>query len=90
MAIQTAEQLGTVIRARRKQLRITQKELAMTCGTGLRYIVDLEKGKPTCQIGKALLILHSLGLAVEATPISGSTAKSGGDTGGSVEEGRKL
>ena len=71
MTIQTAEQLGAVIRARRKQLRITQKKLAMACGTGLRFIVDLEKGKPSCQIGKALLILRSLGLAVETTVLGG-------------------
>ncbi len=34
----------------------------MTCGTGLRFIVDLEKGKPTCQTGKMLQILQALGL----------------------------
>lgn len=54
---------------RRKQLKINQKELAMTCGTGLRFIVDLEKGKPTCQIGKALQVLQALGLAIETTII---------------------
>jgi len=74
--MKTTEQLGTVIRTRRKQLKITQKELAMACGTGLRFIVDLEKGKPTCQIGKTLQVLHALGLAIEAT-ILGSD-----DTGG--------
>jgi predicted transcriptional regulator len=41
-------------------LRITQKELAMTCGTGLRFIVDLEKGKATCQIGKTLQVFQAL------------------------------
>jgi len=46
-------------------LKLTQKELAMTCGTGLRFIVDLESGKPTCQVGKILDVLHALGLAVE-------------------------
>lgn len=76
MKMKTTEQLGTVIRTRRKQLKITQKELAMACGTGLRFIVDLEKGKPTCQIGKTLQVLHALGLAIEAT-ILGSD-----DTGG--------
>ena len=54
MKIINTEQLGAVARARRKHLKVTQKELAMTCGTGLRFIVDLEKGKPTCQIGKTL------------------------------------
>ena len=61
------EQLGTTVRTRRKQLKITQKELAMTCGTGLRFIVDLESGKPTCQIGKTLQVLQALGLAIEMT-----------------------
>jgi len=56
---------------RRKQLKITQKELAMTCGTGLRFIVDLEKGKPTCQLGKTLQILQALGLAIETTILGG-------------------
>lgn len=69
MKIKTTEVLGTVIRTRRKQLKITQKELAMTCGTGLRFIVDLEKGKPTCQIAKTLMVLQTLGLAIETTPL---------------------
>jgi HTH-type transcriptional regulator / antitoxin HipB len=67
MKMKNTEQLGTAIRMRRKQLKITQKELAMTCGTGLRFIVDLEKGKPTCQIGKTLQVLNALGLAIETT-----------------------
>ncbi|NLI74860.1 MAG: helix-turn-helix transcriptional regulator [Candidatus Riflebacteria bacterium] len=71
MKTTTTEQLGTVIRTRRRQLKITQKELAMTCGTGLRFIVDLEKGKPTCQIGKTLQVLQSLGLAIETTILGG-------------------
>ena len=69
--MKNTEQVGTAIRTRRKQLKITQKELAMTCGTGLRFIVDLEKGKPTCQIGKTLQVLQALGLAIETTILSG-------------------
>ncbi|HOX02568.1 MAG TPA: helix-turn-helix transcriptional regulator [Candidatus Paceibacterota bacterium] len=65
--MKTTGQIGTAIRTRRKQLKITQKELAMTCGTGLRFIVDLEKGKPTCQIGKTLQVLQALGLAIKTT-----------------------
>jgi HTH-type transcriptional regulator / antitoxin HipB len=34
----------------------------MTSGTGLRFIIDLEKGKPTCQTGKMLEVLQALGL----------------------------
>jgi HTH-type transcriptional regulator/antitoxin HipB len=59
------EQIGAAIRARRKQLRVTQKDLAMTCGTGLRFIIDLEKGKPTCQIGKVLQVFQALGIKLQ-------------------------
>ncbi|HBA83009.1 MAG TPA: transcriptional regulator [Verrucomicrobia bacterium] len=62
MNVQNPEQLGAAIRARRRQLNVTQKDLAMTCGTGLRFLIDLEKGKPTCQIGKTLQVLQALGL----------------------------
>ncbi len=62
MNIINSEQLGAAIRARRRQLKVTQKDLAMTCGTGLRFIIDLEKGKPTCQIEKILQTLQALGL----------------------------
>ena len=59
------EQLGAAIRARRRQLKVTQKDLAMTCGTGLRFIIDLEKGKPTCQIAKILQVIYALGLKLQ-------------------------
>jgi y4mF family transcriptional regulator len=64
----TPQQLGAVIQAARKNLGVTQKALALTSGTGLRFIVDLERGKPTCQIGKALIVLSTLGVAVKLTP----------------------
>jgi hypothetical protein len=37
----------------------------MTSGTGLRFIIDMEKGKPTCQLGKVLTVLHTLGIKTE-------------------------
>ncbi len=64
MKVENTENLGQLIRTRRKQLGVTQKELAMTCGTGLRFIVDLEKGKPSCQSGKMLQVVHVLGLTL--------------------------
>ena len=67
MITQNPEQLGAAIRARRKELKVTQKDLALTCGTGLRFIIDLEKGKPTCQIGKTLQVLQALGLSFRIT-----------------------
>lgn len=65
MKIVDAAALGQAIRHRRRQLNVTQKDLAMSSGTGLRLIIDLEKGKPTCQLGKALEIVRTLGLSLE-------------------------
>lgn len=65
MKIQDAQTLGQAIRQQRRRLKVTQKDLAMTSGTGLRFIIDLEKGKQTCQLGKALEIVRALGLNLE-------------------------
>ena len=48
----TPEKIGTLVRKTRKAVGVTQESLALTSGTGLRFIIDLEKGKPTCQLGK--------------------------------------
>jgi HTH-type transcriptional regulator/antitoxin HipB len=62
------QEIGKIVRETRKSLGVTQKSLALTSGTGLRFIIDLEKGKETCELGKALTILHALGIRVELTP----------------------
>jgi HTH-type transcriptional regulator / antitoxin HipB len=54
--------IGIVIKNRRKKLGVTQRNLALTSGTGLRFIIELEQGKPTCQIEKVLTVLRTLGL----------------------------
>ena len=64
----TPEEIGKLVRTTRKQLRVTQADLALTSGTGLRFIIDLEKGKPTCQIGKVLTALQTLGIEISLTP----------------------
>jgi predicted transcriptional regulator len=46
-------------------LGATQKDLALTSGTGIRFIIDLEKGKPTAQLGKVMIVLQNLGLRME-------------------------
>ena len=57
-----------MIRESRKRLGVTQKDLALTSGTGLRFIIELEKGKDTCQIGKVLTVIQTLGIRIELTP----------------------
>ena len=64
----TAQGIGKIVRETRKRLGVTQKDLALTSGTGLRFIIDLEKGKETCQIGKVLTVLQTLGVRIALTP----------------------
>jgi len=66
----TVEEIGNLIRATRKGLGVTQRELALTSGTGLRFVVDLERGKETCEMGKALNILQTLGIKLTLVPPS--------------------
>ena len=58
----TSKTIGERVRVRRKALDITQAELALTSGTGIRFISDLENGKDTCHVGKVLRVLHTIGL----------------------------
>ncbi|MFA4913449.1 MAG: transcriptional regulator [Alcaligenaceae bacterium] len=62
--VRSTATLGEIARRRRKDMQLTQNELAGLGGTGNRFIVDLESGKPTMQIQKVLDALHLLGLEV--------------------------
>ncbi len=64
----TPQHIGSLIRQTRKSLGVTQKDLALTSGTGLRFVIDLEKGKETCEVGKALTVLQTLGIKLTLTP----------------------
>lgn len=60
------ESLGNLIRTKRKEMKLTQQELAGASGTGLRFISELEQGKSTCQIGKIMQVLEMLGVELHA------------------------
>lgn len=65
--IVTAQQFGVAIARARKQLGLTQRELALAINSGERFIVELEGGKPTAQLGKALAAAQAVGLRLTAT-----------------------
>lgn len=64
MKITNLEILANAIKAERKRQGLTQAEVAFASNVGLRYIVDLEKGKETCQIGKAIQVINMLGMKI--------------------------
>lgn len=66
MRITNTIEMGKLIRATRKKAKLTQAELAAAAGIGERFIRELEKGKPSCQLEKALLVTQMLGIKLEA------------------------
>ena len=66
-----SRKLGQVVRRERKAQKLRQAELAAAAGVGIRFIVDLEAGKPTLQLEKALHVLATLGCEVIIAPPPG-------------------
>jgi y4mF family transcriptional regulator len=62
--IRSARDFGALVRDKRKALGWTQAQLAARSGTGERFIVDLESGKPSCQLEKALIVARTVGCEV--------------------------
>jgi len=65
--IEDATQFGAAVATARKALGLTQRELALAINSGERFIVELEAGKPTAQLGKALAAARAVGLHLAAT-----------------------
>ncbi|MFN7311766.1 MAG: type II toxin-antitoxin system Y4mF family antitoxin [Vampirovibrionales bacterium] len=56
--------LGRVIKTERKVQGLTQEALAAASGVGIRFVRELEEGKPSCHLGKTLSVLKALGLEI--------------------------
>jgi len=66
------QSLARAVRARRKALSLTQKQLADLAGTGPVFIYDVESAKPTLRVDKLLDVLQVLGLSLrlsEGAPV---------------------
>jgi DNA-binding XRE family transcriptional regulator len=62
-AAEATRGFGLMVRVRRKALKMTQDQLALATGVGRRFLIDLESGKTTCQLGLSLVVAQALGLA---------------------------
>jgi y4mF family transcriptional regulator len=60
--------LGGLIRSKRRQAGWTQAQAAGLAGVGVRFLSELERGKPTAELGKALRVLARLGLVLWVLP----------------------
>ncbi len=66
--IDSVADLGAAIRTARQKHGLSQSQLAGLAGTGLRFISELERGKPGIQLGKALAVVATLGLHLRIGP----------------------
>ncbi len=63
------EKTARFVKERRKLLRLTQKEMAYKAGVGLRFVRELERGKPTLRMDKVNQVLWLFGHELGPTPI---------------------
>jgi len=73
---EAASGFGLLIRSRRKALKMRQDQLALATGIGRRFLIDLEAGKPSCQLGRSLLVAEALGLRLADILASGGPSQS--------------
>ena len=59
--LNTTKDLGAAIRRARKQLKLTQPDLALASQVGVRFIVELEAGKPTVRFESVMRVIDALG-----------------------------
>ncbi len=78
--IQTTRAFGTAVRRARKDRGMSQAELAAEVGVSRPWLSELETGKRTVELGRALSVLNALGLAVTFMPIP-AVGESGIDLG---------
>jgi y4mF family transcriptional regulator len=81
-SIRSPQQLGEALRAARKQLGLTQPQLALAAGVGVRFIVDLEAGKPTVRLENVLRVIDALGGEIRVSGLPSQAADDHGEGGG--------
>jgi len=80
--ISTAHTLGSALRAARKRLGLTQTDLALAAGVGVRFIVDLEGGKPTVRLEQVLRVIDALGGSLSLIGLDAQTITTAEDRRG--------
>lgn len=64
VSVSSVVQIGAAGREARKREGLSQTELAARCSVGRRFVSELESGKPSAHLGKAIDVLDGLGLAL--------------------------
>ena len=74
----TTTDIAATVKTARRALKLRQAELAAAAGVGVRFLIDLEAGKPTVQLDKTLAVLNALGLDCVLVSRAGTSSRGGG------------
>jgi y4mF family transcriptional regulator len=66
MKLRNSTEFGAAIREQRRARGLSQESVALSAGVGLRFVHDLERGKETVELGRALRVAAAVGLRLEA------------------------
>ena len=69
------QDLGLALRQARKALHLTQSELALAAGVGVRFLVELEAGKPTVRLEHVLRVIDALGGSLQLSGLAGEIGR---------------
>jgi HTH-type transcriptional regulator/antitoxin HipB len=68
MVVRTSTDLGNTLRARRRELGLTQEEISSVIGVNRRVVGELERGKGTVRLQIAMEVARALGMDIELEP----------------------
>jgi len=71
MKFRTPVDIGSVIRERRRQLKLDQADLAHKIAASRQWVIELERGHPRAELGLVLRALDALGLRLDVKPDDG-------------------
>lgn len=69
MHVRSAQAIGAAIRSRRRELQLDQADLAKKVGSTRQWVIAIEKGKDTAEVGLILKALATLGLELDLRPV---------------------
>ena len=66
MRVESASDFGRAVRAARKEAGLSQMQLAKRCGCSQRFVSEVERGKETAELGRAIKLLEVLNVPLSA------------------------
>ena len=70
MRVTVARDLGLAVRGRRRELGLSQADLATASGVSRKWLSEFEQGKPTVELGILLRVLHALQMELTVAPLT--------------------